>query len=52
MKIREIHSKPQLRKALLLGLCEWIDSQEALDALLPPPSGATRKMANLIKLML
>ena len=37
---------------LLVGLCEWIDSQEALDELLPPPSGATRKMANLIKLML
>ena len=37
---------------LLIGLCEWIDSQEALDELLPPPSGATRKMANLIKLML
>ena len=37
---------------LLIGLCEWVDDQEGLDALLPPPSGATRAMANWIKLML
>ncbi len=37
---------------LLVGLCEWIEDQAGLDALLPPPSGATRRMANLMKLML
>jgi hypothetical protein len=37
---------------LLVGLCKWIEDQAGLDALLPPPSGTTRKMANLMKLML
>jgi hypothetical protein len=37
---------------LLVGLSEWIESQEELDALLPPPGGMTRKIANLMKLAL
>jgi len=37
---------------ILPGLTEWIDTQERLNELLPPPSGFARKMANLIKLML
>jgi hypothetical protein len=37
---------------MLVGLCEWIDTQEELDALLPPPGGMTRKIANLMKLAL
>jgi hypothetical protein len=37
---------------ILPGLCVWIDSQEELDELLPPPSGFNRKMANLLKLAL
>ncbi len=37
---------------LLIGLSEWIDSQEELDELLPPPGGMTRKLANLMKLAL
>jgi len=37
---------------ILPGLTEWIDTQERLDELLPPPSGFNRKVANLIKLML
>ncbi len=37
---------------LLPGLCEWLETTEQLDALLPPPSGFTRAMAGLIKLTL
>jgi hypothetical protein len=37
---------------LLVGLSEWIESQEELDALLPPPGGMTRSIANLMKLAL
>ena len=37
---------------LLPGLCEWIETTEELDALLPPPSGMTRGMAGLMKLTL
>jgi len=37
---------------LLPGLCEWVDTTEELDALLPPPSGITRGMAGLMKLSL
>lgn len=36
----------------IVGLCEWVDTQEELDALLPPPSGMTRTMANFMKLAL
>jgi len=37
---------------ILPGLTEWIETQERLNELLPPPSGFNRKVANLIKLML
>ena len=37
---------------LLPGLCEWVETTEELDALLPPPSGFTRGMAGLMKLTL
>jgi hypothetical protein len=37
---------------LLNGLCEWVDDLDRLDELLPPPSGMTRKVANLMKLAL
>jgi phosphatidylserine/phosphatidylglycerophosphate/cardiolipin synthase-like enzyme len=37
---------------ILEGLTEWIDDQETLDQLLPPPSGFMRSIANLIKLAL
>ena len=37
---------------LLPGLCEWLETTEELDALLPPPSGLTRSMAGLMKLAL
>jgi len=36
----------------IAGLCEWVDTQDELDALLPPPGGMTRSMANFIKLAL
>lgn len=36
----------------LVGLCEWVDTLEALEELLPPPGGATRTMANFMKLAL
>ena len=35
---------------MLEGLTAWIDAQAELDALLPPPGGLTRKMADLRKL--
>ncbi len=37
---------------LLVGLSEWPETQAELDRLLPPPSGATRSIANLIRLLL
>jgi hypothetical protein len=37
---------------LLPGLSTWVDSTDELDALLPPPSGMTRKMAGFMKLSL
>ncbi len=37
---------------LLPGLCEWLETTEELDALLPPPSGMIRAMAGLMKLTL
>jgi phosphatidylserine/phosphatidylglycerophosphate/cardiolipin synthase-like enzyme len=36
----------------LVGLCDWVDTQEELDALLPPPGGMTRSLANFMKLAL
>ncbi len=37
---------------LLPGLCEWLETTEQLDELLPPPSGFNRGMAGLMKLTL
>ncbi len=37
---------------LLAGLCEWPETTEELDALLPPPSGLMRRISGLMKLML
>jgi hypothetical protein len=37
---------------LLPGLCEWLETTEELDALLPPPSGFIRGMAGFMKLTL
>jgi hypothetical protein len=37
---------------LLPGLCDWVDTPEALDQLLTPPSGLTRWLAGLMKLSL
>ncbi len=37
---------------LLPGLCEWLETTEELDNLLPPPSGFVRGMAGLMKLTL
>ena len=37
---------------LLPGLCEWVETTEQLDALLPPPSGMVRGMAGLMRLSL
>jgi hypothetical protein len=37
---------------LLPGLCEWVDSQEELDALLPPPSSTRRWISNFIRILL
>jgi len=37
---------------LLSGLCEWLETTEELDALLPPPGGFSRSTSGLIKLML
>jgi len=36
----------------LPGLCEWVETTEELDALLPPPSGMVRALAGLMKLTL
>jgi len=35
---------------ILPGLCEWIDDQDRLDELFPPPSGFGRWMGNFMKL--
>jgi hypothetical protein len=35
---------------LLPGLCEWVETTEELDALLPPPGGMIRAMAGFSKL--
>ena len=37
---------------LLPGLCEWVETTEQLDALLPPPGGFVRGLAGLMKLSL
>ncbi len=37
---------------IIEGLTEWIETQERLDELLPPPSGMTKWMANLLRLAL
>jgi hypothetical protein len=37
---------------LIVGLTDWVDTLEELDALLPPPGGMTRTMANFMKLAL
>jgi len=37
---------------LLPGLCEWLETTDQLDALLPPPGGFTRGLAGLMKLTL
>jgi hypothetical protein len=37
---------------LLPGLCEWVDTQEQLDVLLPPPSGLRRTISNFIRILL
>ncbi len=37
---------------ILAGLCDWVETQEEFDALLPPPGGFTRTMANFMKLAL
>jgi len=37
---------------LLAGLCEWLETTEELDVLLPAPGGMMRSMSSLIKLML
>jgi len=38
--------------AVLEGLTEWIESQDELDSLLPPPSGMARWIGNLMRLAL
>jgi hypothetical protein len=35
---------------LLAGLCQWPETPEELDELLPPPGGFTRRLASFIKL--
>ncbi len=37
---------------LLPGLCDWVETTEELDALLPPPSALVRALAGLMKLTL
>jgi len=37
---------------LLPGLCQWMETTEQLDELLPPPGGFTRGLAGLMKLSL
>ncbi len=37
---------------LIVGLTDWIEDLDELDALLPPPGGTTRRLANLIRILL
>ncbi|MCH7549738.1 MAG: hypothetical protein IH969_09435 [Candidatus Krumholzibacteriota bacterium] len=37
---------------LLAGLCEWMETPEQVDELLPPPGWFTRKMSGFIKVAL
>ena len=37
---------------LLVGLTRWPDTQEELDALLPPPGGMTNSLARLLRNLL
>jgi hypothetical protein len=37
---------------LLVGLCDWPETTDELDKLLPSPGGLTRRLAGLMKLML
>ena len=37
---------------LLPGLCEWVRTQEEIDALLPPPSSLHRAMSNFLRILL
>ena len=37
---------------LLPGLCEWVDTTDELDALLPPPGGMMRWMSNFVRILL
>jgi hypothetical protein len=37
---------------LIVGLTDWIEDLDELDALLPPPGGMTRSLANLIRILL
>ena len=37
---------------LLVGLTRWPDTQEELDALLPPPGGMTDSLARLLRNLL
>jgi hypothetical protein len=37
---------------MLPGLCEWVETQEEIDALLPPPSGLRRTISNFIRILL
>jgi hypothetical protein len=37
---------------LLAGLCEWMQTPEDVDALLPPPGWWTRKLADFVKIAL
>ena len=47
------HALPGLLDFYIIeGLTEWIETQERLDELLPPPSGMTKWMSNLLRLAL
>jgi hypothetical protein len=37
---------------LLPGLCEWVDTTEELDALLPDPSWSRRWISNFLRILL
>jgi neutral trehalase len=37
---------------LLPGLCEWVDTVDELDALLPAPSTMRRTISNFIRILL
>jgi hypothetical protein len=42
-----LYAAPDL--ALLTGMATWIDDQQALDRLLPPPGGFTRRLARMLR---